>query len=149
MKFYPAEPKFGGMDQSSTTQNRRSRRSPVLLAATVEVAGVPQPVKLRNLSEEGALIEGERLPLEGTTTFFQRNELRLKSRVVWVLGTYAGVAFARQLRPEEVLRNVPQPRQRQDVDFRRPGLACRALTDKERQMVEKWMVSSPMGSPGD
>jgi hypothetical protein len=129
------------MDQSNTSQNRRSRRSPVFLAATVEVAGVPQPVKLRNLSEEGALIEGERLPLEGTTTFFQRNELRLKSRVVWVLGTYAGVAFARPLRSDEVLRNVPQPRQRQD--------ACRPLTDYERRMVEKWMVSSPMGSPGD
>jgi len=137
------------MDQSSSIQNRRSRRSPVFLAATVEVAGVPQPVKLRNLSEEGALIEGEHLPLEGTTTFFQRNDLRIKSRVIWVLGTYAGVAFARQLRSDEVLRNVPRPRQRQDADFRRPGLACRPLTDKERHMVEKWMVSSPMGSPGD
>ena len=139
----------GPMDQSSITQNRRSRRSPVFLAATVEVAGAPQPVKLRNLSEEGALIEGEHLPLEGTTTFFRRNDLRLKSRVVWVLGTYAGVAFARPLRSDEVLRNVPQPRQRQNADFRRPGLACRPLTDQERQMVEKWMVSSPMDSPGD
>ena len=96
------------MDESSMTQNRRSRRSPVYLAATLEVAGVPQAVKLRNLSEEGALIEGERLPLEGTTTFFERNELRLKGRVVWVEGLYAGIAFARQLRPEEVLRHVPQ-----------------------------------------
>jgi PilZ domain len=149
MKLYRAGGKSGPMDQSSITQNRRSRRSPVFLAATVEVAGVPQPVKLRNLSEEGALIEGDRLPLEGTTTFFERNDLRLKSRVVWVCGTYAGVAFARPLRSDEVLRNVPQPRQRQNADFRRPGLACRPLTDQERRMVEKWMVSSPMGSPGD
>lgn len=137
------------MDESSMSQNRRSRRSPVFLAASVEVAGVPQPVKLRNLSEEGALIEGERLPLEGTTTFFQRNELRLKSRVVWVHGSYAGVAFARPLKSEEVLRNVPQPRQKIDPDFRRPGLACRPLTDQERKMVEKWMVSSPTGALGE
>jgi hypothetical protein len=137
------------MDQSSITQNRRSRRSPVFLAATVEVAGVPQPVKLRNLSEEGALIEGERLPLEGTTTFFERNELRLKGRVVWVCGSFAGIAFARPLRPEEVLRNVPQPRQRVNPDFRRPGLACRPLTDQERKMVEKWMVASPLGAVGE
>ena len=89
----------------------------MLLAATIEVAGCPQPVKLRNLSEEGALIEGERLPLEGTTTFFQRNELRLKGRVIWVEGRYAGVAFARTLRPEEVLRHVPQPRQRVRTGF--------------------------------
>jgi hypothetical protein len=121
----------------------------VLLAATIEVAGSPEPVKLRNLSEDGALIEGERLPLEGTTTFFQRNELRLKSRVIWVEGRYAGVAFARSLKPEEVLRNVPQPRQRVNADYRRPSLACRPLTADERKMVEKWMVSSPIGALGE
>jgi len=137
------------MDQSTISQNRRSRRSPVLLAASIEIAGVEEPVKLRNLSEEGALIEGERLPLEGTTTFFQRNDLRLKSRVIWVEGRYAGVAFARTLKPEEVLRNVPQPRQRIERDFRRPGLACRPLTADERKMVEKWMVSSPTGALGE
>ena len=137
------------MDQSSFTQNRRSRRAPVFLAASVEVAGVPEPVKLRNLSEEGALIEGERLPLEGTTTFFQRNELRLKSRVVWVQGRFAGVAFARPLKAEEVLRNVPKPRQQIQADFRRPGLACRPLTADERKMIETWMVSSPTGALGE
>ena len=137
------------MDQSSFSQNRRSRRAPVFLAASVEVAGTPEPVKLRNLSEEGALIEGDRLPLEGTTTFFQRNELRLKSRVVWVQGRFAGVAFARPLKAEEVLRNVPKPRQQIQADFRRPGLACRPLTPEERQMVEKWMVSSPTGALGE
>jgi PilZ domain len=137
------------MDQSNRSQNRRSRRSPVYLAAAVEVAGVPQPVKLRNLSEEGALIEGDLLPQEGATTFFERNELRLKGKVVWVQGRYAGVAFARKLRQEEVLRHVPQPRQPVQGDFRRPGLACRPLTANERKMIEKWMVASPMGTLGD
>src|SRR4051812_26383784 len=103
MKLYPRWRRMARMDLSNISQNRRSRRSPVFLAATIEVAGAPQAVKLRNLSEEGALIEGEHLPLEGTTTFFQRNDLRLKSRVVWVLGHYAGVAFARPLKAEEVL----------------------------------------------
>ena len=140
---------MGGMDESSITQNRQSRRSPVLLAATLEVAGVPQPVKLRNLSTEGALIEGDRLPLEGATTFFQRNDLRVKSRVAWVHGRCAGVAFARPLKQEEVLRNVPRPRPRIQPEFRRPGLACRPLTAEERLMVERWMATSPVGSVGD
>ena len=131
------------------TQNRRSRRAPVLLAATIEVDGVPQPVKLRNLSEEGALIEGERLPPEGATSFFQRNELRLKSRVVWVLGRYAGVVFNRPLKSEEVLRHVPKPRPKAQLDFRRPGLACRPLTAYERKMLERWMTSSPVGPLGE
>src|SRR3954447_22991788 len=127
MKLYPRGCRYARMDQSNS-QNRRSRRSPVFLTATLEVAGAAQQVKLRNLSEEGALVQGERLPLEGTTTFFERNELRIKSRVVWVHGNFAGVAFARPLKSEDVLRHVPQPRAKLNADFRRPGLACRPLS---------------------
>ena len=130
-------------------QNRRSRRSPVLLAATVEVAGQTVPVKLRNLSEEGALVEADRLPLEGSTTFFERNELRLRGRVVWVQGRFAGVAFDEPLKPEQVLRNVPAPKPRTQTGFKRPGLACRPLTNYERKMVERWMTVPPVNSPGD
>ena len=130
-------------------KDRRSRRSPVLLAATLEVAGRAVPVKLRNLSEEGALVEGDRLPLEGSTTFFQRGELRLKSRVVWVQDRYAGVAFDQTLRPEQVLRNVPRPKPKPHLDFKRPGLACRPLSAYERRMLEQWMTVSRVGSPGD
>jgi len=137
------------MDESSMMKNRRSRRSPVLLAATIEVVGAPVPVKLRNLSEEGALIEGDRLPLEGSTTFFQRNELRLKGRVVWVAGRYAGVAFDEPLKPEQVLRNVPTPRPKNIVEFKRPGLACRPLSSYERRMLEHWMTSPPLNAPGE
>ena len=131
------------------TQNRRGRRSPVLLAASVEVAGVVTPVKLRNLSEEGALIEGDRLPLEGSTTFFERNELRVKSRVAWVHGCFAGIAFARPLAKEQVLRNVPSPRPKHQPEFRRPGLVCRPLSPEERKLVERWMTESPVHRPGE
>lgn len=128
--------------------DRRSRRSPVLLAATVEVAGANVPVKLRNLSEQGALVEGDQLPVEGSTTCFQRNDLRLQSKVVWVQGRYAGVAFDEPLAPEQVLRNVPRPRAPTQIEFKRPGFACRPLTEFERRMVEQWMDLPPMGSPG-
>ena len=131
------------------TQNRRSRRSPVLLAASVEVAGVVTSVKLRNLSEEGALVEGEDLPVEGTMTFFERNDLRVKARVAWVHGPYAGLAFARPLQKEQVLRNIPSPRPKHRAEFRRPGLACRPLTADERKLVERWMTDSPVRRPGE
>ena len=130
-------------------KDRRSRRSPVLLAATVEVAGQPVSVKLRNLSEEGALVEGDRLPLEGSVTIFQRNDLRIKGRVVWVHGRYAGVAFDRPLKTEQVLRNVPKPKPPVQTDFRRPGLACRPLTDYDRRMLERWMTAPTISTPGD
>jgi len=137
------------MNESSPIKDRRSRRLPVLLIATLEVAGGPAPVKLRNLSEGGALVEADRLPLEGCTTYFERNELRLKGRVMWVQGRYAGVAFNERLEPNQVLRNVPRPRARVNVRFRRPGLACRPLTAVERRMIERWMDLSPAIWVGD
>ena len=137
------------MDESSITQNRRSRRSPVLLAASIEVGGAPVKVKLRNLSAEGALIEGDCLPHEGSATYFSRNDLRVKGRVVWVQGRYAGVAFTQPLQPEEVLRNVPKPRRAVTPEFRRPGLACRPLTSHERKMLEIWMTPLPVARPGE
>lgn len=130
-------------------KNRRSRRSPVLLAATVDADGRQVQVKLRNLSEEGALIEGDVLPSEGSATVFERNELRLTGRVVWVQGRYAGIAFDEALNPEQVLRHVPAPKPKAQQDFRRPGLACRPLSSYERRMLERWMTASPIGSLGD
>lgn len=130
------------MDESSVTQNRRTRRSPVLLAATVDIDGAPVGVKLRNLSEQGALIEGDLLPGEGSETCFCRNELRLKSRIVWVQGKFAGVAFDTPLKREEVLRQVPAPKPKIQSEFRRPGLNCRPLTSYERSMISTWIATA-------
>jgi hypothetical protein len=140
-----------GMDESSKIANRRSRRSPVLLSASIEVDGASLAVKLRNLSEEGALIEADDLPEEGSSTCFVRKDLRVKGRLAWVQGRYAGIAFDRPLNPEQVLRNIGKPKSKPAIeqDFRRPGLACRPLTDYERSMLERWMTASPVGKLGD
>ncbi|HET7282308.1 MAG TPA: PilZ domain-containing protein [Sphingomicrobium sp.] len=131
------------MDQSSLAQNRKSGRSPVLLSAKVDIDGVGVSVVLRNLSSEGALIEGAQLPPEGATTRFNRNELSVQGRIVWVEGRFAGIAFDRRLEREEMLRQVPPPRQRVEPQFRRPGLACRPLSEADRQMIQLWAVPTP------
>src|ERR1700741_2918231 len=95
------------MDASSMSQNRRSDRSPVLLSAKISVDGADVAVILRNLSSEGALMEGADLPAEGATTKFKRHELCVKGRIVWVEGRFAGVAFDRPLEREELLRQAP------------------------------------------
>ena len=127
--------------------DRRAKRSSVLLTATVEVAGGRVPVKLRNVSVGGALVEADRLPLRGLTTYFARNELRLKGRVVWVQSGYAGLAFDEGIDPSQLLRNIPAPKLKVEVRFTRPGLACRPLSDRELRMVERWMDLPPMWSP--
>ena len=137
------------MDQTDVTQNRRSRRSPVFLKASVEVDGASVPVTLRNLSEEGALVEGACLPEIGAATLFERNELRIRGHVVWAAGRLAGIRFDRPMPRDELLRQVPRPKQRFEPVFRRPGLACRPLTETDRRMLEKWVSMAPVYRPGD
>jgi len=118
--------------------NRKARRSNVLLAASIEASGSVVPVKLRNLSTEGALIEGNGLPIEGSEVMFRRKELSVSSRVAWVHGKQAGVAFRTPIAPEDVLRNIPKPRYRAQMEFRRPPLAFRQMTAEERRLAESW-----------
>jgi hypothetical protein len=136
------------MDESSFPHSRQSRRSNVLLAASIEVSGAVVPVKLRNLSSQGALIEGEDLPIEGSEIIFRRNELKVKGRIAWVHEDQAGIAFKTLLAQEEVLRNIPKPRPRVTPDFKRPSLACRKLTPDEQRLVDSW-VWTPRGSLGE
>ena len=137
------------MDQTDVSQNRRSRRSPVFLKANIEVDGSRVPVTLRNLSEEGALVEGSCLPETGAATRFERNELRISGHVVWLAGRLAGIKFDKPMPRDELLRQVPRPKQRFEPVFRRPGLACRPLSETDRQMLEKWVAMAPTGRPGD
>lgn len=137
------------MEHSPIDLNRRSRRSQVYLTATLEGIGTTVPVKLRNLSAEGALVEGKELPIEGSQVTFHRNELDVKGRVVWTAGNHAGIAFDTQLKAEEVLRHVPQPRPKMLPAFRRPGLACRELKPEERRLIESWYQTAAVNRPGE
>jgi hypothetical protein len=129
----------GRMDQSPISQNRHSRRSNVLLAASIETSGASISVKLRNLSTEGALIEGDGLPVEGSEVLFKRNQLSVRSRVAWVAGNQAGVAFNTPIAQEDVLRNIPKPKHRAPMDFKRPGLGRRQLSPEELRLAESWV----------
>lgn len=126
------------MDESAQNQNRRGKRSPVMLTAMLELAGDAQPVILRNLSAGGALVEGKCLPAEGCPILFARKDLRIQARVAWIEGCYAGIAFERPLAREEVLRQVPKPRGKFESRFRRPGLASSPLSEADRRMLQLW-----------
>ena len=137
------------MDESSTSQNRRSRRSNVLMAATVEIDGTRVETKLRNLSKEGALVEGKGLPAIGQQVTFAKGDLRLSGNVAWRAGDRAGIAFDQPLDPESVLRHVPAPRPRMAPDHRRPRLRGQELTPGERKIAEDWIFGTPLPQIGD
>ncbi len=137
------------MNDSTSSQNRKSRRSQVLLSATLEHNGASHSVKLRNLSAEGALVEAGKLPIEGTSVVFCRNELSVQGRVVWVNGSYGGIAFNEKLQPEQVLRHVPVPRQKVQPKAYRPGFAPQNMTAEQRRLAETWMWSPGYSRPGE
>lgn len=137
------------MDESANTQNRRSRRSHLLMTAILETSGRAVQVKLRNLSAEGAQVEGDQLPVEGTELMFRKGDLAVAGCVIWTKGRSAGIRFVQTLETDAVLNHIAVPQPRTTPDFRRPGLASRALTECERKLAEAWNVISPSPTIGD
>jgi hypothetical protein len=137
------------MDNSTPDQNRKTRRSQVLLSATIEYGGSTHSVKLRNLSSEGALVQNAKLPIEGTAVVFCRNELCTRGRVVWVNDIYAGIAFDAKLDPAEVLRNIPAPRPKVQQRTYRPGFTPRNMTSEQQRLAESWVWSPHLSRPGE
>lgn len=130
------------MDESSQVQNRRQRRSNVLLTAMIESAGRRTlDVKLRNLSADGALVESEGLPHEGAEIRFRKGDLSVAGKIVWVSDKRAGIHFHQPLSPEALLRHVPTPKPRILPSFRRPGLAAQPMTSSERSLERAWGVA--------
>jgi hypothetical protein len=134
------------MDESSITQNRRSRRSQVLMAAGIETAGGLVDVTLRNLSSDGALVEGVHLPEPGSPVVFHKNDLVISGRVAWVNERRAGIAFDTKLQPETVLRHIPSPKHRIEPSFKRPGLTSGTLSPEERHWCETFIWDRPLPS---
>ena len=127
------------MDESSITQNRRSRRSNLLMAASLETAAGPVDVTLRNLSAEGALVEGDNIPETGEPVVFRKKDLVISGQVAWVNERRAGIAFDAKLEPETVLRHVPSPRNRVEQQFKRPRLSGTPLSPSEQRWCESYI----------
>ncbi|HUG46036.1 MAG TPA: PilZ domain-containing protein [Sphingomicrobium sp.] len=131
------------MDESAPIQNRRHRRSNVLMKATLELPGDQLNVVLRNLSKDGALVQGDSLPAQGSQIVFHRDGLSVLSLVAWSHCGFAGLHFDEPLQPEEMLRHVPRPKDRAEAPIvRRPGFSCKPLTAAERQLIEQWVECS-------
>ena len=65
-----------------------------MLAATLRAGGEDLPVRVRNLSETGALIEGTKLPAADVPVMLLRNTLLVTGTIVWSRPGQAGLRFA-------------------------------------------------------
>ncbi|MDQ3078881.1 MAG: PilZ domain-containing protein [Pseudomonadota bacterium] len=119
------------------------------MTAALEVSGRVIDVTLRNLSSDGAQVEGGQLPVEGTKLSFCKGELALPATVIWTKGKQAGIHFDEKLDPATVLNHISAPRPRMAGDFRRPGLATPRLTERERALAKNWIAAGPSPTVGD
>ncbi|HEY0419585.1 MAG TPA: PilZ domain-containing protein [Acetobacteraceae bacterium] len=100
---------------SEAADNRRvAQRTFLMLAATARCGGQSLPIRIRNVSETGALIEGETLPAAGDPIHLSRGETEIDGVVAWASGIRRGVHFSHPV-PVDTWRSgkpvAPQPGQ--------------------------------------
>jgi hypothetical protein len=71
----------------------RPPRKNLMLAATIECGGTRAPVRIRNLSETGAMLDGATLPNPGVALTLTRAEISVGATVIWREGGRCGVHF--------------------------------------------------------
>ncbi|UIJ47102.1 PilZ domain-containing protein [Sphingomonas cannabina] len=79
--------------QPDGEDKRRAPRAALFLAASIEGGGTRSTVRIRNLSETGALLEGPAFPPVGTIITLTRQELQVEAKVVWIAAPRCGVEF--------------------------------------------------------
>ncbi|WP_168355868.1 PilZ domain-containing protein [Sphingomonas gei] len=72
----------------------RPPRKNLMLSATIESAGTRVPVRIRNLSETGAMLDGAALPGPGDSLVLLRAEITVGATVVWRDDRRCGIRFA-------------------------------------------------------
>lgn len=87
----PSSP--GAAGQSVTEPRDRPPRKNLLLSAAIRSEGVTAPVRIRNVSEKGAMVDGDALPEPGATLVLQRLDIEMRGTVVWRANGRCGIRF--------------------------------------------------------
>jgi len=97
-------------------ESRSSPRSNVFLTAALAGNGTSRPVRIRNLSPEGALLEGQDFPKGGGDAQLRRGSLSVRGEIAWENGKYCGLRFADIINVQEwVKRAGPEAQMRVDA----------------------------------
>jgi hypothetical protein len=73
---------------------RSDPRASVFLTAVLYAGAAQTPVRIRNLSTQGALLEGANLPAEGTIVQIKRGSLSAAGDIAWSRDQHCGLRFA-------------------------------------------------------
>ena len=94
---------------------RANERSNVFLSATLYTETRSFPVRVRNLSARGALLDGAGLPGDGCAISLRRAHLAVDGKIVWEAHELRGVRFSAEIDVQEWVRLKGHPGQ-QRVD---------------------------------
>jgi hypothetical protein len=89
----PYAPRADAQAASGIAHQPRLPRKNLMLGVTIEAGSLKTPVRLRNLSVSGAMLEGSTLPDPGMKLILQRSEIRIGATVVWRMQGRCGVSF--------------------------------------------------------
>lgn len=95
--------------------SERAPRTNLLLSATIETATLKAPVRIRNLSEGGAMLEGGAFPNVGEVLTLRRLEISIDATVVWRAGTRCGIQFKGKVAVADWVSGT-QSRSSHDID---------------------------------
>jgi hypothetical protein len=97
------------------TNKRSQGRSNVFLAATLDTGAASYPVRIRNLSPNGALIEAPSLPAVGSKVRLSRGSLTVDGVLAWQAARVGGLNFEGIIDVDRWVHRVGHPGQ-QRVD---------------------------------
>lgn len=78
---------------AQTSCARSEPRTNMFVMAAISAPTASGPVRIRNLSPSGALIEAKALPMPGELVMLRRGEDTISGKVVWTEGGKAGLHF--------------------------------------------------------
>lgn len=84
-----ATPAFSTLDEG-----RKDPRSHLFVAATLYSDLGSVPVRIRNMSQSGALIEASVVPDPGAAVILKRGSLQAAGQIAWKVERKAGIAFS-------------------------------------------------------
>ena len=116
---------------------RLEARANVFLAATLVTDQAMKAVRVRNISQRGALIDGADIPGTSATVSLLRGSLRVSAKIAWRDRGLCGLHFETEVEVQDWVRKVGHSGQ-QRVDemisrIRRPSPANPVLTSQPEQ----------------
>ena len=97
---------------ANTQDPREHVRSNVFLSAVLAQGAQSKPVRVRNISAMGALLDGTALPGAGTAVRLRRGNLCITGQVAWLDKSLCGVRFDQPIDVEPWVRRVEHLGQR-------------------------------------